>query len=152
MPETDCGFTDVPGGATGKFMLTFYGPTLKVDIGFDPNWVAGQGTPTPGMKGVDALVDSGAWESCIDSNLAAQLNLPIVNRRPICGIAGKAEANMHLGQIHVPSLNFTIYGQFAAVHLEAGGQPHKALIGRTFLQNFKMVYDGRTGSVKLSSV
>jgi hypothetical protein len=57
---------------------------------------------------------------------------------------------MYLAQIHVPSLLFTIHGAFAGVELAAGGQVHKALIGRTFLQNFTMVYEGTTGTVKIS--
>lgn len=58
--------------------------------------------------------------------------------------------SMHLAQIHVPAVNFTVYGEFAGVHLLAGGQPHYALIGRTFLQYFTMTYDGNSGSVDLS--
>jgi len=127
------------------------GPTLVVDIGFDPSFnPANPNIPTPGIKGLAALVDSGAVASCIDSGLAMQLNLPIFDRQPISGISGRHEANMHLAQIHVPSLNFTIWGAFAAVDLIAGGQPHHALIGRTFLQHFKMVYEGTTGSVIIS--
>jgi len=37
------------------------------------------------------------------------------------------------------------------VDLIAGGQAHYALIGRTFLQSFTMVYEGRTGTVTLSN-
>ena len=48
-------------------------------------------------------------------------------------------------------LNFTIYGMFAGVHLVAGGQIHRALIGRTFLQHYTMVYEGRTGTVTISN-
>jgi hypothetical protein len=58
--------------------------------------------------------------------------------------------NVYLAQVHVPSLAFTIYGAFAGVDLAAGGQAHRVLIGRTFLQNLAMVYEGLTGSVKLS--
>jgi len=43
-----------------------------------------------------------------------------------------------------------MYGAFAAIDLIAGGQWHHALIGRTFLQEFTMVYEGRTGTVTLS--
>jgi predicted aspartyl protease len=152
MPETLCGFNDVPGGATGRDLLAAYGPTLMVDVGFDSNYKPGPpwSTPVPGLTGIDALVDTGAGESCIDSLLAAQLNLPIVDRRSISGVHGAQMVNMHLAQIHVPSLAFTIYGAFAAVELVAGGQIHKVLIGRTFLQNFSMVYEGLTGTVKLS--
>lgn len=152
MAQTKCGFNDVPGGAPGKTLLASYGPTLMVAIGFDPNYEPGnQSVPTPGITGVEGLVDTGATESCIDGLLATQLGLPIVDRRPISGVHGSRQVNMHLAQIHIPSLAFTIYGAFAGVDLAAGGQPHKALIGRTFLQNFTMVYEGRTGTVTISS-
>jgi hypothetical protein len=151
MPETLCGFNDIPGGASGQALLTAWGPTLMVDIGFDANFNAAvPARPAAGITNVDALVDTGAGESCIDNVLAGQLNLPIVDRRPISGVHGSHMVNMHLAQIHVPSLAFTIHGAFAGIDLAAGGQIHKALIGRTFLQNFTMVYEGLTGTVKLS--
>jgi hypothetical protein len=58
---------------------------------------------------------------------------------------------MHLAQVHIPALGFTIYGEFAAVDLRAGGQSIDALIGRTFLQHFKMIYDGITSGVEIIS-
>lgn len=154
MPSTNCGYSDIPGGATGGALLTYYGPTLSVDIGFDPAYNANVpwAVPTGGITGIRALVDTGAGESCIDSTLASQLNLPIVDRRPVAGAHGSQDVNMHLAQVHVPSLNFTIYGAFAGVHLQAGGQPHQALIGRTFLKHYKMIYNGSTGLVTLESV
>ena len=103
----------------------------------------------PGIKAVQALVDTGACESCIDSLLASQLKLPIVDRRQIAGAGGAQVVNVHLAQVHVRTLNFTAYGTFAGVHLVAGGQAHSALIGRTFLQHFTMIYEGRTGTVTI---
>jgi predicted aspartyl protease len=151
MPSTLCGFNDVPGGASGRDFLISHGPTLMVNIGFDPNFTNPPAIPIAGITDIRALVDTGAGESCIDSVLASQLNLPIVDRRRIAGAGGIQEVNMHLTQVHVPSLNFTIYGAFAGVHLAAGGQFHRALIGRTFLQHYTMTYEGRTGTVTLSS-
>src|ERR1700733_6599387 len=105
MPSTNCGFPDVPGGASGAVLLAFNGPTILVDIGFDPGFKVGVGkTPVPGITGVRALVDTGACESCIDSLLAKQLNLPVVDRRHICGSAGSHEVNIHLAQVCFPSL------------------------------------------------
>jgi hypothetical protein len=116
MPTTRCGFNDIPGGATGRELLTTWGPTLSVDIGFDPKFLLNTGTiPIAGITQVGALVDTGAGESCIDSLLAAQLDLPIVDRRPIAGAHGQGMVNMHLAQIRVPALNFVIYGAFAGV-------------------------------------
>ncbi len=153
MPSTECGFIDVPGGAAGAELLAYYGPTLKVDIGFDATFIPTNfplSVPAPGVKGIHALVDTGASESCIDSMLASQLNLPIVDRRMVSGVHGSIEINMHLAQVHVPSLGFTIWGSFAGVNMQAGGQLHLALIGRTFLRGYTMMYDGRTGKVTIS--
>ena len=152
MPSTLCGFSSVQGGASGADLLVSYGPTLLVDIGFDPNFKVGVPVaPSPGIQGIHALVDTGATESCIDSLLATQLNLPVVDRRMVSGVHGPEEVNMHLAQVHVVSLGFTIYGSFAGVHLQAGGQLHRALIGRTFLRHYKMVYEGHTGLVTIES-
>jgi len=58
---------------------------------------------------------------------------------------------MHMAQIHIPTLNYTVYGSFAAVDLVDGGQKHEALIGPTFLQKFTMIYSGVTGDVEIFS-
>jgi hypothetical protein len=109
MPETLCGFDDQPKGASGSEMLAAWGPTLLVDIGFDPNYKSESPfvVPKAGISGIHALVDTGAGESCIDSLLAGQLNLPIVDRRPISGVHGTLLVNMVLGSNPRP---------FAAVH------------------------------------
>lgn len=152
MPSVQCGFSDIPGGATAVESLVLWGPTITVDIGFDPNWTFPSATPpVPGKTGLNALVDTGASESCIDSLLAAQLNLPIIDKRMTAGAHGAKEVNVHLAQVFIPALNSAIWGAFAGVDLLAGGQLHSALIGRTFLQHCKMVYDGRTGTVELTN-
>ena len=151
MPTTDCGF---PGSEelSGQNLLVQFGPTLRVRIGLDPAFRPGRRVPpTLPPDQFPALVDTGAAESCIDNDLATTLRLPVVDRKEIAGAHGSAEVNMYFGQIHVPRLRFTIYGMFAGVALRAGGQPHFALIGRTFLRSFTMVYDGRTGAVTLSN-
>jgi predicted aspartyl protease len=124
-----------------------------VDIGFDPNydWKIATTPPVPGLKALYALVDTGATECCIDSQLAAQLNLPIIDKRPISGVHGQREVNVHLAQVYVPSLHFTMNGAFAAVDLLVGGQAHSALIGRTFLRHFQLTYDGKTGDVAIAA-
>ena len=72
-----------------------------------------------------ALVDTGATESCIDSELAFMLNLPVVDRQKVAGSHGADTVD---------------------VHLHAGGQPHCAL-----LAEFTMTYESRTGNVILSN-
>lgn len=150
MQSTLCGFDD-SGTALGADLLVQFGPTLIVDIGFDAAYQAdgSAGPPNLGIRGVHALVDTGATTSCIDSDLAINLGLPIVDQAQVAGVSGKKSVNMHLAQINIPSLQATLYGQFAAVDLAAGGQSHSALIGRSFLRSFKMVYDGTTGTVMI---
>jgi hypothetical protein len=153
MPTALCGFNTTPG-ANGRDLLVGHGPSLLVQIGFDPGYdpVAVPRRPPNLPQGpVLALVDSGAIESCIDSTLAMNLNLPIIDRRMISGVHGRREVNVHLAHVHVPSLSFAVHGPFSAVDLAAGGQSHLALIGRTFLQHFTMVYEGRSGTVTLTN-
>jgi hypothetical protein len=150
MAKTLCGFDD-GNGQTGSGLLVTYGPSILVKIGFDPNYDPAKPDVRPVLPDppVHALVDTGATTSCIDSGLAMTLNLPIVDRQKISGVHGTKEVNMHVGHIYVPTLNITVYGSFAAVDLIAGGQAHHALIGRTFLQAYTMIYEGRTGTVTL---
>ena len=132
-------------------MLVQYGPTLGVRIGFDQDYQSGSGVvPNLPEANHPALVDTGATLSCIDSALAAVLHLPIVDRESVSGVHGSEEVSVHLGQIYVPTLDFVILGRFHGVHLAKGNQPHRAILGRTFLLNFKMAYDGPAASVVIS--
>lgn len=144
-PIAECGF----GGHDGQQALIGIGPTLHVEIGFDPAFAPGKPPALPDTT-FPALVDTGATVSSIDNDLALWLRLPVVDRGEVSGVQGRFETNVYLAQIHVPDLDFTVYGRFAGVLLRQGGQPHFALLGRTFLRNFAMSYEGRTGSVILT--
>jgi predicted aspartyl protease len=131
-------------------VLVVYGPTLVVDLGFDPAPADGL-EPDLAAKGVEALVDTGASDNFIDDDLAGTLRLPVVDRLSVSGSAGRHEINMYLAQVHVPALGITISGRFGGVHLAAGGQRHQVLVGRSFLADFKMTYDGISGAVALET-
>lgn len=150
MPTVECGFVGGAARSTQR-ALVVHGPTLLVQIGFDLAFRSGRGAPNLLMEPLPALVDTGAAESRIDSALAMELELPVIDRTVVAAVHGRDEVNMHLAQIHVPEIQVTVIGPFAGVHLRAGGQPHCALIGRTFLQHFAMTYRGTTGSVSLSN-
>ena len=66
------------------------------------------------------------------------------------GIGGEILVTIYLAQIFIPSIGKTIYGDFAGVHLKAGGQIHQALLGRTFLQFCTLTYHENTGTVTIS--
>ena len=96
-----------------------------------------------------ALLDTGASLSCIDSKLAGDLNLPVVDRRPLTGVTGVADASpIYLARMHIPTLGRIVHGTFAGVSLE--GLNLGILLGRDFLAQYRMVYDGPIGSVTLA--
>ena len=143
-----CGVRDAKG-VKAKDLLVRMGPTLRVSIGFDETYDPASPRKLPDLpaEGILALIDTGASTSCIDSTLAMYLQLPIVDQLECAGIGGSMEVNMHMAQVHTPSLSFTLYGAFAGVDLTVGD--HKVLLGRDFLRDFRMIYDGPTGAVDL---
>jgi predicted aspartyl protease len=145
MKTAECGFA----GPFAANKLTGDGPSILVDIGFDPTWRAGK-IPVPKDRDLVALVDTGAQECFIDCDLANHLQLPLVDRREVAGTLGKHEVDVYLAQIHIPSLDFTQYGKFAGAYLNRGGLQYEVLMGRTFLENFTLMYDGRSGRVTLT--
>jgi hypothetical protein len=149
--ETNCGFVD-GDGVRASDLLVRLGPTLKVDLGFDPRYDGAKPNTLPVLPLANAwaLIDTGASISAIDSGLAMDLQLPIIDEVEISGVGGTTVFNKHLAQIYVPSLNFTFFGSFAGVTLANGGTQHLALIGRDFLRHFVMTYDGPTGAVRVS--
>ena len=144
MPIIECGFVN------NRQVLEAIGPTAKVRIGFDPQYRSGAPPDLPPNE-YPALIDTGATISCIDSGLANSLQLPPVDRQEMSSVEGSFEATIYVAQIHVLGLERVISGVFAGVHLQRGGQPHLALLGRRFLDGLKMVYEGRTGSVSIQS-
>ena len=149
MQTTNCGFRD-SGDISARDSLLRFGPTLKVDIGLDLEFLSrGSGEPNLSKKGLFALVDTGASECFIDSFLADSLKLPIVGRQNVSGVHGIKEVNRYLAQIYFPSLQDIMWGAFAGTNLASGIQSCSALIGRNFLQRYVMTYNGKTGSVIL---
>ncbi len=124
-------------------ILSFFGAQL-------PSVPGATGAPVaiPSVQ-VPALIDTGASESCIDEQLAQQLQLPLINTTVRSGIGGSITLNVYLAHITIPSI-VVEYGQFTGVHLQAGSQLHKALIGRKLLDDVLLVYDGSTGIVRLA--
>ena len=132
--------------------LVAVGPTIGVQVGFDPDYEPERGVlPVLPPDVYPALIDTGATQSCIDVSLVAALNLELVDTVWLGTAGGLTEVNRYSAQLVIPSMNRVIYGRFAALHLQTGGQRCVALIGRTFLRHHRLVYDGRSGEVTLES-
>lgn len=91
------------------------------------------------------LIDTGASETCIDAELAIALALPAVDRQLTSTPSGQTHILRYLARVEFPDLNVGKIGRFPGVHLSAGGQYHRLLIGRDVLQHLKLVYDGEAG-------
>ena len=151
MPTIDCGFADFEPRER-RLLLVEVGLTIPVQIGFDPGFdeITGADPILPSDL-YPALVDTGASTNSIDADLAAALRLPVIYyNEEVSGSAGRHTADVYLAQVHIPELNRTISGRFVGVRLGAGGQLHQAILSRSFLQDFVLRYDGRTGRVTLS--
>ncbi len=119
------------------------GPILEVIIGYKIEQV----DPSNALY---ALIDTGADDPVIGKQFASSLGLPIIRECEVTGATGKEEATIYLGQIYVPSLEVGMYQEMIALDLQiAQSRDYQALLGRTFLQYFKMEYDGMTGTVTL---
>ena len=152
MPTIDCVSPDLPDRGVRRALLAEAGPTIPVQIGHDPGFDEyADLKPVVPPDLYPALVDTGASGNSIDNELAVALGLPVVEYAvTVSGSVGEHTTNVYLAHIHIAELSRTIAGRFTGVALAAGGQLHRAIIGRSFLQDFVLHYDGRTGLVTLS--
>ena len=124
------------------------GPMVVVWIGYDHEFHPGdRHGPNLSNTPYNAIVDTGTRDSCIDSDLATELNLPILGQRRLTGVNGSRTVNVYCAQVYFPDLGFLSSHQFPGANL---GKPHHVLIGRDILQNFTMTYQGQTGVVSIS--
>ncbi len=146
MPLADASFVD-SDGRPDQTALHEFGPSLEVVVSplVDP--------PRPPTEGhtTHALVDTGATQSCIDIQVAESLGLPVVDFVMIVGAAGASRHPLYAARVAIPALEIFEFGAFAGVDLGAGEQPHRVLLGRTFLQGTVMIYDGVRGQVTIAS-
>ena len=142
------GFKKGKDGATAADLLVQLGPTLLVDLGLKSRAPPGA-KPELQMVGVRALIDTGAGGDCIDDDLAQSLRLPITDEGEISGVGGKHLAFVYLARLWIPSLGRLLFQPFTGVKLSQGDQWHRVILGRSFLRQHRLTYDGETGQVEL---
>lgn len=142
------GFKKGLKGATAADLLVQLGPTLRVDVGLKPGNRSG-GDPDLSLKGVRALIDTGAGGECIDDQLARSLGLPITDEGEISGVGGKHSAVVYTARVWIPGLDRLIFQPFTGVKLTEGEQWHRLILGRSFLRHYTLTYSGGTGQVEI---
>jgi hypothetical protein len=155
VPVVECGFLELSSAGSPAEALVQYGPTVPVDIGFDPAMFAAA-YPAAGFRrvpeahSVPALIDTGSSESYIDEELAQRLQLPLVDQVQVDGAQGEMTLNVYLAHIALPGLGATQHGRLCGLPLKTGTASHRIILGRTLLKDTLLIYDGRSGSVKLA--
>lgn len=150
MPKESVGFKSGFGALSAADLLVQVGPTVHVDIGRKSRSNPGEPPDLPGKR-IKALIDTGAGGDCIDESLALELCLPATEKGIISGVGGRHSAVIYTARLYVPALDRLLFQQFTGVKLAEGAQPHRVLLGRTFLRHYRMSYDGASGQVELST-
>ncbi len=148
MRSTPAGFKSGRGAESAADLLVRLGPTIQVDIGLKSRSPAGQ-IPDLSEKKVKALIDTGAGGDCIDDALARRLKLPVHDEGEISGVGGRHRAFIYTARIYVPKLNKLLFQPFTGVKLHEGEQWHRVILGRSFLRQYRLAYDGLTGEVEI---
>jgi hypothetical protein len=149
MPLIEAGFKNQDGTSNIVKLLT-YGPTITVVVGHVPPQNIENSTVQQ-IKSVSALIDTGASNCMIDTQLAKELNLIAVDKALVAGVNGSSEHLIYMAAILVPQLDIHQFGKFLAANLKDGGQDHEVLLGRDFLANTVMIYDGVRAQITIAS-
>jgi len=151
VPLFDANSTCPPKTGRSDYLVAT-GPSIAVIVGhLDlPTEDPARLHPDHPNEPVWALIDTGAIESCIDDQLAQRLGLTVIDQTKCSGVGGVTTHNVYLAYIDMPVIRFGQFGRFTGVHLVSGGQAHQVLLGRTFLQNVVMIYDGVQGVVTVA--
>lgn len=150
MPSVQAGIKSGKNGRTPADLLVEIGPTLRVDVGLKSRSQAGD-RPDLAGKNIKALIDTGAGGDCIDESLAVALGLPVTDEGEISGVGGRHHAFIYTARVYVPTLDRLLFQPFTGVKLQAGAQLHQLILGRTFLRQYRLIYDGASASVELQT-
>ena len=142
----ECGKLDSP-----KDLIT-NGPRIHVQIGFDRGYDARLLSKRPLIREelFVGVIDTGANQTAIDAGVAERLGLPLIDETMSVNVHGTVRSPIYAVHMYFPDLVYPAVGHLPGAHLAKTQFNCDLLLGRDFLKDFQMLYDGRTGSVKLS--
>ncbi len=122
--------------------MAIFGHILPVHIaGFGPS------PPTaslPALVETQGLIDTGASDVCIDYRIALQLGLREIDQATVGVVGGSTMAKIYLGRLIVPDVGFDRVCPLYA--LKVRHATHEVLLGRSFLENYVVTFDGPAGT------
>ena len=96
-----------------------------------------------------ALLDTGAYKSAIDTNLASDLQLPTRGTHETAGATGSGEFPQFDAVLEIPMLETAVSPPLRGLPLQILEHPWIAVIGRDVLCQFEMLINGRSGLIRL---
>ena len=144
MPTVDCNGYNAVKKDNPDDLLRF-GPTVIVRVGIG----------SQNEQEVRALIDTGAEHDGIDADFAKEFGFPardqISGTHTFHGIKNEA-VDVFAVQIQIPHFGGMYASKFVGGTLSNTDYPYKILLGRTFLKQHQLQYDGVTGIVQLSKI
>lgn len=139
MPVVDCGTPNEP------HHLRQEGPGLLVEVRH-PRSIDDS---DPKILTFLGLIDTGSSHCCVDRSIVQSLGLQYAGKADFGGVEGNFTADRYVAHLQFPQLNATFQMTVAAMQAMVDGIGRPVLLGRDFLQFYRLLYDGPTGSVIL---
>jgi len=145
---------------SSALLMSQYGPLLPVEIAIPQSLTdlyAKNQKPIPAPVSGYALIDTGATVTCIHEDVMTRLKIKPIDVQDVNTPGGSAiPRNLYPVQLRIPSHGVDIaLPKILSVDLTGQvtreGEQVLGLIGRDFLQNCVLVYNGRTGMYSLGS-
>ncbi len=132
-------------GAVNPGHLANVGPRLPVQIGIPDNLAvayADEGKEIPALVDGYALFDTGASITCVDESVLRRLGLPPMDNIDLATPSGSSKAHTYACALYFPGypLPDADLSFVAGAQLQHTG--YVALIGRDFLSDMVLIYDG----------
>ena len=143
MPISDTG--DHTGNGAG---LQLEGPKIAIEIAVPTvlaEFLARSGLPVPPARKGFALIDTGASITAVDEDVVASLGIQPIGQMKLSTPSQSRSAWLYAARLTCSGMAMPDPEILDIVGCTLQPQGFIALLGRNFLRNFVLVYDGRAG-------
>lgn len=134
-------------------LLRNIGPRLIIEIHVPPvlaNYLTQRGQPVPAPISGDALLDTGASISAVETNVISQLRVNPIGITSVHTPGGVVQQNLHPIRFVFPAIGMLTIDFNAVIGSNLQPQGIIALVGRDVLSNCLLVYNGPAGMYSIS--
>ena len=145
MLPDEVGFRDDPGRLINEGIL------LDVRIGRRPT----RSEPNPPLVEQQALIDTGAQDCYVDDDLARELRLDLRGSDPvgrIRDVRGPQKVLIYSTFILIDRFDIALHDPCPSYKIREMGGDFGVILGRHFLRQMRMLYDGPSGSVTMQRI